>query len=242
VNSDPFASNTLSMVLAWIFATPVILTVIAGGVEMLFSRVDEAVPRWFVVWMTLCILVLSPFRYIVLQLIVGSSYAVQSVGAFFSLLALGAYVPIVFGLLYFIGVGLPLVLTLRVAFGSLKNPKATKGRLVVGSVIAPLNAVGGYLAFFWLLQYAAFTVHWLQADDVIGATNGPAAVVYSLVLKHFTPLPVKGYYTEVSNTDREMLRNHVASFYLGWRAEAGYVRLSYLDLYTRLTAQSRSDR
>lgn len=238
MSTDPFASGTLSTVLAWVVALPVIVGAFAAGVGMLFERTDEAIPRWFVVWLMLCLLVLSPLRYMVLQVIVGSAYAVQSLGAFISLFLLSLYVPIVFGLLYFIGVGLPLLLTLRVAFGSLSSPKATRGRLVLGSLIAPLNAVGAYFAFFWLLQFAAFTVHWLRADDVIGATNGPAAVTYSVVLKHFMPLPIKGYYTDVTQTDRDMLRNHVASYYLGWRAEARYVRLAYPDLYSRLTTST----
>ncbi len=242
MNSDPFASGWLSLILAWILAIPVILGVIAEGLILLFERTSEAIPRWFVVWMALCILILSPFRYTVLQLIVASAYSVQSGRAFFSLFLLALYVPIVFGLLYFIGIGLPLLLTLRIAFGSLSKPKATTGRLIFGGLIAPLNALGGYLAFFWVLPFAAFTIHWLNLYDVIGATNGPATVTYSLGLKHVMPLPVKEYFTEVSNTDREMLRNHVASFYLGWRGEARYVKLSYPELYTRLTAQSSSDR
>src|SRR5207247_6677133 len=133
------------------------------------------------------------------------------------------YVPIVFGLLFLIGVGLPLYLTLRIPFGNLTSPKTTIIRLILGSVIAPLNAVGGYYVFLWLLPYAALTVHWLNPYDLIGATNGPAAVTYSM-LKYVTPLPVKEYFIEVSNTDREMLRNHVASYYLGWQAEARYVK------------------
>jgi len=240
VNSDPFASGWLSLLLAWIAAVPIIFGALGGGFSMLFARVDKAIPRWFVFWMALCIIVLSPLRYILLQLIVASAYPVQSVRAMFSTISLAFYVPIVFGLLFIIGVGLPLYLTLRIPFGNLTSPKTTIGRLILGSLIAPLNALGGYFVFLWLLPYAAFTVHWLSPYDVMGATNGPAAVTYS-VLRYVMPLPVKDYYTEVSNTDREMLRNHVASFYLGWKEEAGYVRLSYPDLYNRLTAESRSD-
>lgn len=241
MNSDPFASGWLSILLAWIATVPIIIGALAGGFGLLFARVDKAIPRWFVFWMAVCIIVLSPLRYMVLQVIVGSAYPVQSVRAMLSTFSLVLYVPIAFGFLFIIGVGLPLYLTLRIPFGNLSSPKTTIGRLILGSLIAPLNAVGGYFVFFWLLSYAAFTVHWLSPYDVIGATNGPAAVTYS-VLKYVMPLPVKDYYTAVSNTDRDMLRNHVASFYLGWKGEAGYVRLSYPDLYNRLSAQSRSDR
>ena len=87
----------------------------------------------------------------------------------------------------------------------------------------------------WLLQYAAFTTHWLRADDVIRATNGPAAVAYSVALKYLTPAPARGFYSEVSRTDRERLRNHVASYYLGRLEESHYVEAAYPDLYDQVT-------
>jgi hypothetical protein len=49
------------------------------------------------------------------------------------------------------------------------------------------------------------------------------------------PLPVARYYEEVTVSDRDMLRNHVASFYLGRQAEAKFVKLSYPVLYQKLT-------
>jgi hypothetical protein len=202
---------------------------------MLFEKTDDQIPRWFVVWITLCVLVLSPLRYMMLQIIVASAYMVQSVGAFFSILPLAMYVPIVASVLYFVGLGVPLLLTLYIPFGNLRTPRVTTGRLLLGALAAPINAIGGYLAFFWVLQFAAVSVHWLRAEDVIGATNGPAFVTYDLALKHFMPLPMKEFYGDVTQSDREMLRNHVASYYLGNRAEARYVHLAYPDLFKRLT-------
>ena len=242
MSADPFASGNLSSILSWVVTLPVILGCLFGGIGMLFERTDDEIPRWFVVWIMLCVLILSPLRYMLLQLIVASAYTVQSVGAFVSIFLLALYVPIVFGILYFVGLGLPLLLTLRIPFGNLRAPTVTKGRLLLGALVAPVNAILGYLAFFWVLQYAALSVHWLNARDVMGATNGPAAVTYSIVLKHFMPLPLRSYYSEVTETDRDMLRNHIASYYLGRGGEASYVRLAYPDLYARLTAGSGQDR
>ncbi len=241
MNADPFASSTISTVLAWVVALPVILAALGAGIGMLFERTSDEIPRWFVVWLMLSLLILSPLRYMVLQIIVSSAYPTQSLRAFLSFFLLALYVPIVFGALYFVGLGLPLILTLRVVFGSLTKPKVTRPRLALGALMAPLNAVGGYFAFFWLLQFAALSVHWLKAADVIGATNGPASVTYSLVLGRFMPLPIRGFYADVTQTDRDMLRNHVASYYLGRSAEARYVRLAYPDLYSRLTSQTGPD-
>ena len=232
---DAFASGSLATVLAWLCALPVFLAVIAGGIDMLFEKTDQEVPRLFVAWMTVCILVLSPFRYMVLQLIIGAAYPVQSVSAFISALLLALYVPIVFGLLYAASLALPLLLTLRIAFHDLKSPVVTPGRLVLGSVVAPINMIGGYFLFFWLLSYAGKSVHWLRAEDVIQATNGPAFFAYNYGLKYVTPLPIAGHYQEVTTSDRDMLRNHVASFYLGRRAEAVYVKKAYPALYEQLT-------
>jgi hypothetical protein len=133
---------------------------------------------------------------------------------------------------------LPLVLTTLVGFGSLRTPQISRGRLVLGALVAPVTMAGAYLLFFWLLPFAGWTVHWLRADDVIGATNGPAYAVYDVALKHFLPLPIAGYYVDVTTSDRDMVRNHVASFYLGRGAEAFYVSESYPDLYAELTASS----
>jgi hypothetical protein len=232
---DPFASGLFSSVLAWLFCIPVILSLVAGALGMLFEKTDDQIPRWFIVWIVLCVVALSPFRYLALLTLIGTAYSVQSFGAFISVFPLAIYIPIVFGVLCGVGVVLPLLFTLRMAFHNLKDPVVSQARLVLGSIVAPANMLGGYFLFFWLLTYAGKTVHWLRAEDVIGATNGPALFVYQHALKYAMPLPVVGYYQDVTASDRDMLRNHVASFYLGERAEARYVKLSYPTLYEKLT-------
>src|SRR5688572_25886688 len=103
MNPEPFASGIVSLVLAWLLAVPVLLGTLAGSAHMLFARTEDDLPRWFMFWIMLCILVFSPFRYIVLQLLIASAFPVQSVSAFVSLFPLALYVPIVFGLLCGIG-------------------------------------------------------------------------------------------------------------------------------------------
>lgn len=235
MTADPFASSTLSLILAWVLTIPFLLGVLGTGFSMLFEKADDQIPRWFVVWIIVCIVVFSPLRYMILQVIIGTAYPVQSLSAFLSLFLLTFYIPIVFGLLYFIGVGVPLLATVRLSFGKLASPVITKTRLFFASILAPVAMSAGYVGFFWLLQYAAYSTHWLRADDLIGAANGPATVAYSGALKYLLPLPVSGYYKDVSNTDRDMLRNHIATFYLGRGAEARYVKLAYPELYRKLT-------
>lgn len=235
MNPEPFASGSLSLALAWIAGVPTILALVGGAIGVLFEHGDETVPRWFVFWIMLSVLVFSPFRYMALQLLIGASYVVQSGRAFLTTFLLALYIPIVYGLFFFVGVGLPLLITAKAAFRNLDAPVVSKGRLMLGSVLAPFAMGLGYLAFFWLLPYGAMSTHWLRPADVIGATNGPALGVYSVALKHAMPLPVREFYIEVSGTDFEMLRNHVASYYLGTEAEAEYVKTAYPELYQRLT-------
>jgi hypothetical protein len=197
MNPEPFASATFSVVLSWIFAAPAILSIAGACVMMLFEKADDDFPRWFVFWMLLCILVFSPLRYFFLQLLIATSYPFQSIRAFLSLLLLGLYVPIIFGILYGVGIALPLLLALWLPFRNLKAPMISTPRLIVASLLTPVSLTFGYVAFFWLLHFASFSVHWLKAPDVIGATNGPALATYSLALKHFLPLPVSDIYTEV---------------------------------------------
>jgi hypothetical protein len=62
-----------------------------------------------------------------------------------SLIPLGCYVPVVFGLLCMAGLVLPLFLTLLVAFRSPTQPKVSNASLAFGAVVAPVNMVGAYL-------------------------------------------------------------------------------------------------
>jgi hypothetical protein len=109
-------------------------------------------------------------------------------------------------------------------------------RVAFGVLLAPVAASLSVALFVWLLGFAHLTTAWLNAKDVIGATNGPALGIYSVGLKHLLPLPVAGFLTGVTASDRDMLRNHVATFYLGWREQAHYIRAAYPALYDSLSA------
>ena len=241
MTQDPLASGAISSVLAWLVATPIMVSVLIGAFGLLFEKTDESIPRWYLGWVSVCVLVFSPFRYIVLLLLIGAAYPVQSPAALASTIPLMFYTPIVFGVLVFVGIGLPILVTHWVAFRDFKTPVVGTGRLIVGALTAPVCMAGGYLLFFWILPFAGASVHWLRATDVIGATNGPASFAYEHVLKIGLPLPLRTYYVDVTESDRDMLRNHVASFFLGDRAEAHYVMLAYPDLYAKLTTAAPQD-
>ena len=63
---------------------------------------------------------------------------VQSFGAFVSVFLLAIYVPIVFGILYFIGIGLPMLPTMAI----LKNQeRMTFGRGLAASIVLPIACI-----------------------------------------------------------------------------------------------------
>ena len=83
MESDYYASNTVSLVLAWIFCQPVLFAVV--GFIFWFFQKHEGIP-WFVsAWIGLFFLWLSPIRYMLFQIIAATAYQVQSFFAFFSL-------------------------------------------------------------------------------------------------------------------------------------------------------------
>jgi hypothetical protein len=233
--ADPFASSTVSLVLAWACALPFLIYTVSTAGALLISK-TPGVPKWFLIWTGICIVALSPFRYIILQFLFGAAFPVQSWRALLSSMGLVVYVPIVFGILFAIGLVLPLIITLWVGLGNLDSPRTSGFRLLAGFIVAPVASSLAYVLFFWALQYAAISTHWLRADDVIGSTNGPAQVVYGLGLGRVLPLPVSGLLTSVTRTDRDMLRNHVATYYLGRREFDRYVHEAYPALYNSLRA------
>ena len=233
--NDVFASAVTSTILAWVCSIPVVVAAIGASVGLLFDRVHTAIPRWFAVWMAICMLMFSPFRYILLQAVIAAAYPFQSIHACITTLVLAWYVPVIFGILWLLGLVLPHIATLQIAFGSLDRPDPTPGRLILGSLIAPLNCFGGYIGVIWLVQFAGYATHWLDVNDVIGATNGPAQAVYNVIWR-VTPLPVRDMYIPVTRDPVSMQRNHVASYYLGANDEARYVYEAFPALYESLKA------
>lgn len=230
-NADAFASGTLSLVMSWICVVPLLISFTTATYSLLTEKAAD-LPKWFILWVFACLVFASPLRYIVLQLIVALSFPVQSWRALFSSLPMAAIGPLAFGAMAFIGVGLPLLVTHYAVQGRKgSTDKVGAGRLAIGFVVAPLSAALSWPIYFIVLQFAAYSTHWLRAADVIGATNGPALTTYTYVLGKVLPLPINGDLESVTKTDRDMLRNHVASFYLGEREYARYVSKAYPDLY-----------
>jgi len=239
--SDYYQSHTLSLVLTWISSIAVFATLIALiflPIQILFANEfanDGVAFRIAGAWVMLCFLALSPLRYNILQIFILTAYSFQSFGAFISAIYLASYVPIVCVALYFIGIALPFLGIITIA--GFKEP-FSKIRLCLSALAAPLFfSIANYL-FFLALPLAAYSVHWLRADDVIRATNGPAELIYKYTVEPMTPLIFPGYVNEMGFdklSSKERLRAHIAAVYLGEKEFSLFMYRSYPEEFKRKT-------
>jgi hypothetical protein len=206
--ADPFASSVFSLILAWVFSLPLLFYVFSYLIDAFLSR-KKGIPWAMSAYIAFCIFVISPFRYMLLQILVAESYAVQSFGAFASILLLAMYVPIIFGLLYAAGMGLSLFAFIMLAGNE------TKPRMVIALVAMPFLCAIGYAFFFAVLPYATWTIGWLKDREVVAATNGPATFFYRFIVRPDIPRIGPQLSDTVTGPDaKSELRNHVLAMYV----------------------------
>lgn len=230
---DPFASPMISQILTWIFSIPLISGTVVWAVNMLFEK-QEGYPRIFSVWLLFCLLLFSPFRYIILQLFIATAFPLQSIAGLLDTLILMFYIPIVFGILYAIGLGVPTFLTMLIS--GIKEPPS-KGRLILAGIAAPIVFLVFSTFYYNLLPYGAYTAHWLGPTEVIRTTNGPSYYFYRYAVEPFTPLQFSRVANDIgleNMSAKERFREHVAAVYLGNKQYWYYVSRAYPDYYENL--------
>jgi hypothetical protein len=233
MNPDYFQSYIISLILSWIFFTVTIIG-IPFGIIVVFSKRLKKIHLFFLIWIIFCLIIFSPFRYIILQITLAESYSVQSFRAFITSLLLATYIPIIFAVLCGIGLGLP-VLGIMAITGF--KGSISKTRLYLASIAVPfLFSIGSFL-FCLLLPYAAYSIHWLRAEDVIRATNGPSEYTYRYIAHKWMPqksiIQLSPDLESKLITDKERLRAHVASIYLGVREFRLYIYKTYPEFYNK---------
>ncbi len=233
MNADPFASSMISQVLTWVFSIPLICGIVVAAVGMLFEK-QEGIPRIFTIWLLLCLLLFSPVRYILLQLLTATAYPFQSLSGFLSTFLLAIYVPIVFCLLYAIGLGVPLLLVVLIAG---KKEPPSKGRLFLAGIVAPIIFLVFSTLYYNILPFAAYSTHWLSSKELIRATNGPPYYFYRFAVEQFTPLQFPGVAHAIgleNMTTRERFRAHVAAVYCGNKEYWYYVSKAYPEYFEKI--------
>jgi hypothetical protein len=228
MNPDPFASSTFSLVLSWISAFPVLIA--AAAIPFTTFGKELRGYRALFVWFGVCLLALSPLRYLFFLLVAGSSYIFQSWGAFFSVFILGFYIPIVFGLLYSLGVGVPF-LAVSVVIGKREDISFDRG--ILAAVVFPITCIISSCLFYLVLPAAAWTIRWLNPNDVIKATNGPSAMVYRYVAVPCSTTMVPGIFPSTPQSPEDLLRCHVATTYMGKQEFWYFVKKQYPEIYAR---------
>lgn len=227
MQADHFQSDFISLALSWFFAIPLLIGSV-GLILTVFSKHD-GLPWLFSVWLGLCVLVFSPARYLMFLFVLASSYPVQSFGALLSSFLLAFYIPIVFGIMAFIGVGLPMLAIIPII-----KERVTLIRGIIASIILPIACMVASVIFFMVLPFAGMTVGWLKVKDVIQATNGPAAWVFEYLVSHSTPLIIPEYFDKTPQTEQDKLRCHVAAVFVSDRKVGYFIRHQYPDLYQQL--------
>lgn len=169
MSPDPFESNLFSTVLSWIFCLPVILIALLS--PLLAMKRDTDVPRYldtprpFVAWILVCVILFSPYRYLVFLMVLALSYPVQSIPSLVSSIALLLYTPIVFALLLFIGLKLPFIV-----MGLILNSKGEDGpsvqKYLLASIAAPIIFVLASILFNAALPWAFKSVGWIEPSSL----------------------------------------------------------------------------
>src|SRR5437899_5578748 len=101
-------SSPISTVLSWICVAPMLLYLAFAPFSLLGDTELPPRHRVLIFWLLLCLLALSPLRYVIFQLALAASFPVQGWRAFFTGTLTLVYMPIVFGVLYAISFAVPL--------------------------------------------------------------------------------------------------------------------------------------
>lgn len=235
---DPFASSVYSQLLTWTGSLGFIVTA-SGFLLFVFFNQTKGLPIIFKLWLLICFLLFSPARYIVLQCLLLTALPFQSYAAFFwKTPLLLSYIPIVFGTLYVIGLGIPFFLTL--VFVGLRE-SVSRGRLFFAGIATPVLFCVFSTIFYTILPYAAYSTHWLGTQEVIRTTNGPSYYFYRYAVENFTPLQFPGFTKDIglgSMSAKERFRAHVAALHCGKKQFSYYVAKAYPDYSEKIEREN----
>lgn len=227
---EVFESNMISQMLSWIICLPIIIGIIRFTLG-LFAKQDN-IPWGFSAWLGICLLVFSPARYLLFLVALASSYTVQSFSAFLSTFLLAIYFPFIFGILFFIGISLPMLPVMAI----LKDEeRITFGRGLAASIVLPIACITSCFIFYWALPLAGKTVGWLSVKDVMKATNGPPALIYKYYTSPFAPTFLPSIFDQTPQQDIDLLRCHVAAVYVSDKKFGYFVKHQYPNIYKRAT-------
>jgi hypothetical protein len=118
------------------------------------------------------------------------------------------------------------VLAAALIVGTAEKPRLL--RVLASAVVFPLLCLVGSWAYYdFAFSLAARTVYWLNPADVMRAANGPAYVTFKYVAKPFTPMSFPVPAEQLSSSDLDLMRLHVASACMNSRNQAWVLKEAY---------------
>jgi hypothetical protein len=227
-----FESSNLSIILSWISCIPIIIGIIAFILGIFWKH--KGIPWLFSSWLGICLLVFSPARYLIFQVALASSYAVQSLGSFASTFILSIYVPFVYFILCLIGIGLPAI-SVFVLFKS--NKCESIGKIMLSSIIFPVVCIISSHLFYTALPVAGKTIGWLSVKDVIKATNGPPALIYKYFSSPYASTIIPNFYKNTPQKDIDQIRCHVLAIYISKKKWLYFIKYQYPEIYDKVVSE-----
>lgn len=229
---DYFEPSTISLILSWILAIPIFLGIAIRVFMYIIESFDNEMSFLGIIF-GISFLIFSPLRYLLFQVILFSSVGVQSGLGFLSILltSMTLFGPIVFGIIYLISIGAPILILLYIA-GVFSKREESKTRTIITVIISPVIFYGGTFLFFLLLPFVGYTTEWMSAKEVIRASNGPTWIYYKYVGSHLMPVQYPPYTEKkVEANDKIKYRSHVAHIYLQQYRHTVFVRKSFPKFY-----------
>lgn len=229
---DPveFQSSTTANILTWIVLL-LWLKMVIDVVSQLFQKKEHR-PYIVTVWSGICILLLSPIRYIWFLVLLFNNYCVQSLSAFSSILFIETILYIVMGkVMGNVFTVLPSIIVNNLLFVEEKDQ--TIDHIVISAIFVPLGCILSSYVFSSVLPYVSWTLAWTDYKDLLKATNGPTAYVFKGSQVPFSSTSLPEYYSNGATTNKSELRNHIASLYMSKDDEFRYYKTQYPDLFSR---------
>lgn len=229
MNPIEFQSSTTSNVLSWIIFYIWLTGALSFTVRLLGKKEDQ--PIVATVWLGLCILALSPVRYMAFQVLFLNVYCVQSFSSFLSIIFLNGFLYVYIRIMGMVAIGLPLLVT-RIIYPQEDKVGVLRGLLA--GVLVPVSCILSSIMFHFLLQYAMWPMRWLDYKDLIKATNGSSAFVFKYVHSPLSYTTLPEFFKETEKKDVDVIRCHVATMYLDERCGFQFFKTQYPDLYVKL--------
>ena len=229
-----YESGAISLVLSWISTLAVLLWAVVFLVASI-SESAKSTPTWVLVWTVLCVLALTPFRYLVFELSLIASFPFQSWGALGQSFLLTFYAPWAFGAMAAAVVLLPMSFVFKIAS---ENP--TPSRTMAAAVAAPVLCVISAFLFIGVLNpLFGWSIGWVNQRDLVRATNGPSRFLFDYVASPFSPIQFPFYFDMTRKTDVDAIRCHVAGRYLSESGEFEFVEATYPEIIDEVVRSGR---